>query len=138
MGRFRGCVVPFGEDRRVNGIVDMVAFGVRLGTGGAGDKDLGVVAGTGVLGGIGVFVGSAIAIWCLPVLLFRGRWYDASVRTVELGSGFCLFVPPSQWLSNTFTNSPAEGEWCVLLPFAAIPASTGKPGRVRMSAYSVP
>jgi len=37
-----------------------VAFGVRLGTGGAGEVDRGVEAGTGVLGGMGVFVGSAI------------------------------------------------------------------------------
>ena len=56
MGRF-GAAAPVGvgED-----IVNMVAFGVRLGTGGAGDMERGVDAGTGVLGGIGVFVGSAI------------------------------------------------------------------------------
>jgi hypothetical protein len=34
---------------------------VKLGSGGAGEADLGVVDGTGVLGGIGVFVGSAMA-----------------------------------------------------------------------------
>ena len=58
MGRF-GAAAPVGvgED-----IVNMVAFGVRLGTGGAGDMDRGVDAGTGVLGGIGVLVGSAMAV----------------------------------------------------------------------------
>lgn len=38
----------------------MFASGVRLGTGGAGEDDRGVEAGTGVLGGYGVFVGSAM------------------------------------------------------------------------------
>jgi hypothetical protein len=58
MGRF-GAAAPVG----VGGdIVNMVAFGVRLGTGGAGDMERGVDAGTGVLGGIGVFVGSAMAV----------------------------------------------------------------------------
>ncbi len=37
------------------------ALGVELGRGGVGDVDRGVDAGTGVLGGIGVFVGSAMA-----------------------------------------------------------------------------
>ena len=43
-----------------NGIVAVVAFGVRLGMGRTGEADRGVDAGTGVLGGIGVFVGSAM------------------------------------------------------------------------------
>jgi hypothetical protein len=40
----------------------MVASGVKLEMGGAGDVERGVDAGTGVLGGIGVFVGSAIVM----------------------------------------------------------------------------
>lgn len=54
-----------GEQRRGMGTVVIVdALGVRLGRGGrTGDRDRGVEAGTGVLGGIGVFVGSAIAIY---------------------------------------------------------------------------
>ena len=39
----------------------MAALGVEFGSGGVGDDDRGVDAGTGVLGGIGVFVGSAMA-----------------------------------------------------------------------------
>ena len=37
-------------------------FAARFGIGGAGDAERGVDAGTGVLGGIGVFVGSAIVM----------------------------------------------------------------------------
>lgn len=57
MGRF-GEAVDVGGC--LSGTVVIVAFGVRLGTGGAGEVDRGVEAGTGVLGGMGVFVGSAI------------------------------------------------------------------------------
>lgn len=57
-GRDGGALV--GAGRRE--IVVIVALGVRLGIGGAGDEDRGVDAGTGVLGGYGVFVGSAMAV----------------------------------------------------------------------------
>ena len=58
-----------------------VAVGEMLGTGGAGEPDLGVNDATGVPGGMGVFVGSAMAVRrsqtpslsaCLPFLL-NGR-----------------------------------------------------------------
>ena len=39
-----------------------VAVGEMLGTGGAGEPDLGVDDGTGVPGGMGVLVGSAMAV----------------------------------------------------------------------------
>jgi hypothetical protein len=58
--------------------VVVVASGVRLGMGGAGDEDRGVDAGTGVLGGYGVFVGSA--------MLAQGVWKDGS----ETGAGEVL------------------------------------------------
>jgi hypothetical protein len=59
MGRGGGALVAH---VRRKGIAVAAASGLKLGMGGAGDEDRGVDAGTGVLGGYGVFVGSAMLV----------------------------------------------------------------------------
>jgi hypothetical protein len=69
-GRADGTLVAY--VRRGNVVV--VASGVKLGMGGAGDEDRGVDAGTGVLGGYGVLVGSAMLVRCVRK---DGSWAGA-------------------------------------------------------------
>jgi hypothetical protein len=71
MGRAGGAFVAHVR-RRV--IVEAAASGLKLGMGGAGDEDRGVEAGTGVLGGYGVFVGSA--------MFLRGRQDGSKLEMV--------------------------------------------------------
>jgi hypothetical protein len=73
-------------------MADMVAFGNRLGTGGAGDIDRGVDAGTGVLGGIGVFAGSAIvATWGNKTSLELKKLGSEQVMRLVGQSRQCLY-----------------------------------------------
>jgi len=107
MGR-AGAGPPGGVGRDM---VAMVASGVRLGTGGAGDAERGVDAGTGVLGGIGVFVGSAMPTSRQSGSKLGSRWsLGCAVRSTKRGGrAVRLWEDPRQWSGSDRSALVAVG-----------------------------